>query len=214
MNAVLEKDKGKKSDLYLTKLDISPFKNSKESVEMSSVWELLKTLPKVCNLQDQYYNEFITNIPLLNFIPTNNYIRLNVAGNILKIPTKLEYLLTEIKKSEYILKLEDDFDEMGSPAYLFETWRSSIDFLLEYATWIKENLGCDMLIPHIYHGPRGSIDILWEYDNFRMLLNIEKDGKTGCFYSDFLSTNQTSEGSFIVSEDINFQLFPVPINNI
>lgn len=65
-----------------------------------------------------------------------------------------------IKRSEQILQLEDDWDTEGSKGYKEETWKSAIDFLIDYATRIYETHRQFINTPKVYPVPNGSIDIL------------------------------------------------------
>lgn len=125
------------------------------------------------------------------------------------LPGTLVALKKTIVKSKYIYDLQDDWDGDDSPGYSKETWFKAITFLIDYAKWLYNTFGKIMYIPNILNGPNSGIDILWEYDNFRMLLYIDKDGKKGNFYSD-RPKNQETEGDFHV-ESISYKHLPLPI---
>lgn len=128
---------------------------------------------------------------------------------ICSFPTNLSYLVDSIKKSEYIIELKEDWDDNNSIGYKYETWKSSIKFLMGFAVAIYERVNIQIDIPKIYHGPNGSIDILWEYPKYTLLINIAPLGTKGEFYCDNSNGTQTIKGEFpVVSFDSN--LLPIP----
>jgi hypothetical protein len=120
---------------------------------------------------------------------------------------KLSELNKEIEKSKYILDLKDNWYDEGSVGYDKITWEKSIEFVINYANWISENFSKIINTPKIYHGPKGGIDILWERENYKMLVHIDKEGVNGLFYADN-NDGQISEGQFHV-QNTNFNLLPL-----
>lgn len=104
---------------------------------------------------------------------------------ITELPFTLRALYYEIEKSKYILNLEDGWDDDGAISYKKETWIKAILFLCDYAQSIYNNLNTIISIPKIYHGPDGSIDLLWENNDFSLLLNIpDADNNLATFYGE------------------------------
>ncbi|MCH7928245.1 MAG: hypothetical protein IID03_09750 [Candidatus Dadabacteria bacterium] len=104
---------------------------------------------------------------------------------ILEIPPKFDELFKSIEKSKYILDLEDDWDDEGSPAYDKTTWIRAIKFIYNYTKKIYDERGKVIEPPKISQGPEGSIDILWKKESYRLLINIPLDyHKPGSFYGD------------------------------
>jgi hypothetical protein len=112
---------------------------------------------------------------------------------------KFSELNKEIEKSKYILDLKDNWDDEGSVGYDKITWVKSVEFVTKYANWILESFNKIIDTPKIYHGPKGGIDILWERENYRMLIHIDKEGVNGLFYADN-NDGQISEGQFHVQD--------------
>ena len=108
------------------------------------------------------------------------YITKNISvnlgrGKIIEVPYQLKGLNDEIEKSKYILDLKEDWDGEGSKGYKGSTWERAVRFVLEYFLWSMNEFGRTIEPPKIYHGPDGSIDILWKYPKYRILINIPED---------------------------------------
>ncbi|MGH7900630.1 MAG: hypothetical protein ACRENZ_02725, partial [Thermodesulfobacteriota bacterium] len=104
---------------------------------------------------------------------------------IIELPYQFESLYNSIEESKYILELEENWDGEGSPTYKQSTWRRAIEFISNYAIWIFSETNRIIDAPKIYHGPNGSIDILWKKENYRLLINIPDDAeKPASFYGD------------------------------
>ncbi len=93
-------------------------------------------------------------------------------------------LLSEIERSKYIYDLDDNWDDEGSIGYTFETWEKAINFITKLYNHIKSKHSIIMDTPTVSHGPMGSIDILWENSNYRLLINVPKDSNTIKYYGD------------------------------
>ncbi len=107
----------------------------------------------------------------------------------------------EIERSKYILGFENDWDEEGASKYKRETWDRGIRYLEGHARWLKENRNIVIDVPNISHGPNGSIDILWETNDYKLLLNIPEDiSKKATFYGE---DNQ----GFILEGELNTDLY-------
>ena len=126
------------------------------------------------------------------------------------IPKKLSYIISSIRKSESILLLEDDWDDAGSLKYDKHTWVASIKFLLDYANTLYQDFNIEIDAPKIYHGPRGSIDILWEKPTYTFLININKNGDDAVFYADNNAKSHRVRGDFKLNQ-YNSALIPLAI---
>ena len=93
-------------------------------------------------------------------------------------------LFIEIEKSKYILDLEDDYDDEGAESYSKEIWEKSTQFLISNAKNIYKQESKIIDVPSIFHGPDGSIDILWQKEDYRLLINIDKN-EIVSFYGDY-----------------------------
>lgn len=102
-----------------------------------------------------------------------------------------------LKQAEYILSLEADFDDLGSPAYERGTLERAGAFLRTVARFATDECGAEIGVPNIDPGPDGTIDIHWESSGFELLVNIpDAPGERATFYGDDF-------GSFVVKGDID-----------
>ncbi len=106
-----------------------------------------------------------------------------------------DYLIACVKHSEQILELKDDWDTEGSKGYKEETWKNAINFLIDYATQVYNRHKQLIDIPKIYPGANGSIDILWETNEYRLLINITESDNYATYYGD-TPNGQKIEGEF------------------
>lgn len=111
--------------------------------------------------------------------------RVNPAPNAYSNPTpeRISSRLAEaIRASRYILDLEDDWDEEGSPRFDEATWRRAIRFVKQVALSFRHSAGFWIEPPRILPGPKGSIDIHWKTTKRELLINIPKDEKEPADY--------------------------------
>ena len=57
-------------------------------------------------------------------------------GEKIDLPKALTSILESIEKSRYLLKLEPNWDDDGSPAYDYQTWKKSVQFVAKYSSLI------------------------------------------------------------------------------
>ena len=125
------------------------------------------------------------------------------------LSSELTFLFKTMNKSQYILQLEDDWDDAGSEKYQDQTWINAMSFLARYAQNLFNDFNIIINSPKIYHGPKGSIDILWEPSAYRLVINIPKDGNKAMFYADDYK-DQITEGIFNLA-NFNVSLIPFAI---
>lgn|GEM_PF-1232518 len=126
------------------------------------------------------------------------------------LPNELNYLANTILTSKYILDLEDNWDDDGAEKYEDTTLKIAIEFLINFGNWINHNRHSQMYIPQILHSSDKSIDIFWEEEDFRLIINIAEIGDKASFYWDNAKDlSQYIEGNFNI-ENVNFMLIPTP----
>lgn len=128
----------------------------------------------------------------------------------LKIPFELKYIESAYIKSEYILKLEDDWDDNGSSKYDIKTWKKALVFFNEYSKSLFSNFNKKIENPKIYHGPKGSIDILLENNNYSLLINVLKDQDKAVYFGKD-NLGNISKGEINLMK-INIALAPIAFN--
>lgn len=103
-----------------------------------------------------------------------------------QLPNQLNNIIKAIKKSEYISTLQDDWDDEGSKGFLKSTWLRAANFLAYYAYHLfTEKERKIIATPSIYEGTNGCIDMIWESENYRLLVRVpEAIEKPIAFYGD------------------------------
>lgn len=110
------------------------------------------------------------------------------------LPDELLSIQKAVEKSKYILDLQENWDDEGAEAYTEATWIKAVSFLCEFSIDTLKTFGKTPLTPKIYHGPQGSIDILWKSKELNLLLNIPKGDEVATFSGEN-SLGQAYEGS-------------------
>jgi len=108
-------------------------------------------------------------------------------------------IVKSIEKSKYILDLSDNWDDEGSVGYRFETWAKAIVFFSQYANYVYDHYDIIIAPPFIDHGPEGSIDLTWQKENFRIIVNVKADKDVATFYGDNRAEN-TFQGTLNITE--------------
>lgn len=138
------------------------------------------------------------------------FIALNQDENI-KLPISLiQQLELPILESLYIIGLNDNWDGENSKAYTIESLKAGLNFVIEFYVWLSKIYSGIFYSPKIYHGPNGSIDLVWRERDFRLFINIDFLNNTGSYYCD-KSSGQSTEGIFPSLDNIDFHLIVPPI---
>lgn len=91
------------------------------------------------------------------------------------LPGWLSGLTDTIKESTSILEIGDNWDEYGSPGYDEGTLVKAINLLVLYARKILDENEIIIDAPRICASQDGSIDLFWETDTYKLLINIPRD---------------------------------------
>lgn len=110
--------------------------------------------------------------------------------------TKLAEIQKEIQKSKYILDLADNWDDEGSRGYQMSTWQRATSFLFKLSLKAWESFRVAIDAPKIYHGPNGSIDMLWKTDKYQILANFPDDPSLPATFYGNDSGKDSLEGTF------------------
>ena len=111
-------------------------------------------------------------------------------------------LEVEIEKSKYMLSYKDDWDDEGAIGYAQETWANAVDFVKKLRKWFLKFTEISFPVPKMYHGPDGSIDLIWKNENIRFIINIPIEGFTGGYYGDDYKSK-----SITIKDTLNLQDF-------
>lgn len=77
-----------------------------------------------------------------------------------------------IEASRFILSLEENWDEEGSPGYAEATWQRATQFVRDIAKQYINDSKERIEPPKITPGPEGSIDIRWRAEKRTLLINF------------------------------------------
>ena len=129
------------------------------------------------------------------------------------VPSRFSELAEQIRKSAYILEYEDNWDDEGSIAYSKKTFSAAINFAIEYSKAIWEEKFVLIHAPKISPGPEGSIDLLWDKQTYRLLINIHPDPKqTASFYGDNRTPIPHIKGDFYLADEPNSAIMILLLN--
>lgn len=123
---------------------------------------------------------------------------------------ELAFLLPVFQRSESVLSLQNDPEDEPVQEIAFETWASAIRYVIGLATYWYISKNLIIRPPVIYNGPGGSIDVLWETDDYLILVNIHPDGFHASYYAENSDQTYTTRGEFSVP-DFPKNLFPIPL---
>lgn len=109
-------------------------------------------------------------------------------------PSQLRGFYKTLQDAVEILSLEDNWDGEGALKIDKNAWLRAANFLDVYAKRLYEMESAVLEEPFISPVPNGSVDVVWENNNVRLLLNFKVDSETAGYYGDFYSDNNTFKG--------------------
>lgn len=122
------------------------------------------------------------------------------------IVSRLSEISKAIQESKYILDLKDDWDDEGSVGYELSTWKRAVGFLTDLAKTALDSFGVLIDPPKIYHGPDGSIDMLWKNEAYKILVNFPKDDALPASFYGNTSSKETVKGTFALDTGNNLMI--------
>lgn len=111
-------------------------------------------------------------LPRARFLKRTEPKQLNIRGEVFTFNPCLQGIIDEIARSTDVLDLPFDWDDEGGSAVAIETWRKAARLVLNYAKFILETWNVALAPPTIMTGPRLSIDIEWDTEIYRILVNV------------------------------------------
>jgi hypothetical protein len=159
----------------------------KEALDIQYAREVYdtKSLLGDINLNKAWNKFFKKSLPKKSHSKINALLEIDLFENKIYLPILFKELINEIDNSKYLLEFKENWDDEESKGYKENTWVKSIIFLVDLTTWIYDQYDKKIETPKIYHGNNGSIDILWENDKYRLLINIPEDNDNpATFYGD------------------------------
>jgi hypothetical protein len=151
----------------------------------------------VCATQD-YVKSFIHIDSLRRKITPD--IEIKLSDKTFRLPFAFNDLKAEIEASKYILELEEEWGEDGEK-YDIHVWEIVFEFIIKmYLTSVRM---FDVIpdFPKIYHGPDGTIDIVWEKSDYQILVNCPKEeNRQVSFYGENVKKD-SFKGSFYITDN-------------
>ncbi len=108
-------------------------------------------------------------------VPWERVVELRKEVALLALEIQYDMLEAKLNGARTLLELKEGFDGRDSPHYSKETLDRAMTFVkLQWQEYVREN-GEPMPVPEIQPGPRGSIDVYWDYADLNLLVNIPAD---------------------------------------
>ncbi|MBB2148824.1 hypothetical protein [Pedobacter gandavensis] len=122
-------------------------------------------------------------------------IQFVVGDKLFSVSKQLEDLIEEIKFSENLILLEEDWDCNGGLSLDKKLYFSTIDFIVLYSEHLLKSYNIVIQSPEINLCPNGSLDLSWMTDKARLLINMKINNGiiSGRFYGYQKSLNENSE---------------------
>jgi len=127
---------------------------------------------------------------------SNDLLSFDLNGTVILFPKQLEEIVVELNDSKYIYEIGDNWDGNGAAAIDSNTYRNSLQLLIDYSLALYNVHGVVMDCPEINPCVDGSIDISWRTKLARLLINIKSvNGVTKVlFYRDHHYNKQSNKG--------------------
>lgn len=133
--------------------------------------------------------------------PTHNFFLFN--GQSLTLPNSLSHLEGVIMDSGFIFDLEENWDDEGALKISNKSIWNAIHFLINYSTFVLKEYNIILKEPTLLPCSDGSVDLTWNNDTARMLINFRNsDDNEAHYYGDLYSDITQFKGSFTTG---NFQ---------
>lgn len=154
--------------------------------------------PNSVRLQTRAFNEILTERI------TERHIEIKFSDKIFRLPYSLQGLKDEIDASKYITELEEGWgDEEDGEQYDIKVWQRAAEGLISMYMTSVNFFGVIPDFPQIYHGPDGSVDILWEKSDFQILANCPKEENRQATYYGEITDKESFKGSFCLTDACN-----------
>lgn len=130
-------------------------------------------------------------------LPKNLDLEVDLDGQIFTVPFTLKHIADEIEASNFIKKLEVNWDGENAKKIGPNIWTAAIKFLIEYSIYISKALNTIIQAPEINPCKDDSIDLSWRSIKSRLLINIRLvNGKfIAYYYGDNYNNNDPIKGS-------------------
>jgi hypothetical protein len=148
----------------------------------------------------QAIGKSLTDFKVKPSTPVPNDYKIRVDDELIcRLPVQLYEIKKSIDEAYFMLNLEEDWDDEGGMPVDKFTFVRAIKFLINYSTFLMENYRIFLTPPQLHPGPKGSVDISWRTQKYRMLINIPSDpAKQAGYYGDDKNDGDSIKGKIPV----------------
>ena len=119
---------------------------------------------------------------LRNFLkPNKEPININIRHHEFILPYNLGQISDAILESEYLLDLEEDWDDEGADSTNFETYKNAIDFVISSSKFLN-TYSSKVEKPFIDITRDGSISVQWDTPKATFFIIFKKNNKEYAYY--------------------------------
>lgn len=185
-----------------------PILYEKQPLFKDNIWashHYLRDIEPIQYLPEKYSKDAITTIPKVKW---NKWYRVDINYKTFILDARLGNLVSEIKKSEYILGLKDGWADDEGVSCSSTTYNNTIELLISYAQKVLEDYRVTIKSPEINLCKDGSIDLEWRKDDLILLINILNNSKIDIhYYGEDFQTQTIIKGflnSLSPNDDLGF----------
>lgn len=150
------------------------------------------------------FKDYKGKIEDLIFFSAEKTIFLPIQNTIFSLPNKLSHIANAIIESEYILNLQENWDEEGANATNVKTYKKSILFLINYSKYILNEYKQILKEPHIDITRDGSVSIMWDTEIASFLIIFKKnDNEYAYFYGQEKNTKIPFKYAIKIEDEVD-----------
>jgi len=131
---------------------------------------------------------------------------INSSGNYLFLP-EFKKIFDEIILSKEILTFKEGWDGIDADPIPEKIYNIGITFLIDYSTFIYNNIGTIIDAPEINPGRNKNLFLSWRTKNARLAISIEKDNNgeiVANYYGDLKNNKHPIKGNVSIGEISEF----------
>lgn len=114
------------------------------------------------------------------------------------IPKEVEHIENYILNTKHLLYLKDGWDDEGGKIVPKNLWYNVMNFLLNINSKIYSDYKLLINEPSILPCPDGSLDLCWDNNKARILINFRNlDTMEAYYYGDLYTIESKIKGNFI-----------------
>ena len=158
------------------------------------------------------FEKYAPYVSAWNYEGINSLVRL--SGYLKRYAVKkqnLKHISSAIDESKSILDREDNWDDDGAKKCRLETWVKATAFLKNFSENLFKRFSKIIEKPDIFLCPDGSIDILWQKETYRLLINIKENSDYATYYGDDRGEEFTKSTFNPLKENYGLTMFALSV---